>query len=99
MWSPLADRPPRSVAPAATSSGHQSARFGGTCTPTPGRSSRAVRTSARMSSIVTGEDHAGAGTAGPPGRPGRPDAPAGSGAVGAGAPPEDPRGGPAGLGG
>ena len=28
MWSPLADRPPRSVAPAATSSGHQSARLG-----------------------------------------------------------------------
>ena len=36
MWSPLALRPPRSVAPAATSSGHQSARFGGTWMPTPG---------------------------------------------------------------
>ena len=42
MWSPLALSPPRSVAPAATSSGHQSARFGGTWMPTPGSSSRAV---------------------------------------------------------
>ena len=36
MWSPLAERPPRSVAPAATSSGHQSDRLGGTWTPTSG---------------------------------------------------------------
>ncbi len=34
MWSPLALRPPRSVAPAATSSPHQSARFGGIWMPT-----------------------------------------------------------------
>ena len=47
MWSPLADRPPRSVAPAATSCGHQSARFGGTWIPTPGSSSRVAATSSR----------------------------------------------------
>ena len=59
MWSPLALRPPRSVAPAATSSGHQSARFGGTWMPTPG-SSRCVSAIRRfMSSIPTGVDHAG----------------------------------------
>ena len=29
MWSPFADSPPRSVAPASTNSGHQSERFGG----------------------------------------------------------------------
>src|SRR3954447_605511 len=71
MWSPLALRPPRSVAPARTSSGHQSARFGGTCTPTPGSRRRASCTSRTMSSTVTGAAHRAGGP--PPGRlaPGR----------------------------
>ena len=43
MWSPFADRPPRSLAPAATSAGQQSERFGGTWMPTSGSSSRAWR--------------------------------------------------------
>ena len=36
MWSPLADRPPRSVAPSSTSGSHQSERFGGIWIPTSG---------------------------------------------------------------
>src|ERR1700750_2107601 len=56
MWSPLALSPPRSVAPAWTSSGHQSARFGGTWMPTPGRSRLASRTSRTMSSTERGQD-------------------------------------------
>ena len=42
MWSPLADRPPRSVAPSSTSGSHQSERFGGIWTPTSGISRRAL---------------------------------------------------------
>jgi len=87
MWSPFALSPPRSVAPAATRSGHQSARFGGTWTPTPGSSSRAVCTSARMSSIVTGDDHVGAGTSGPSRSPLRQYASAASVAISAGSSP------------
>ena len=59
MWSPLALSPPRSVAPARTSSGHQSARFGGTCTPTPGSRRRHSAIRRRMSSIDTGVAHGG----------------------------------------
>ena len=59
MWSPLADSPPRSVAPAATSSGHQSARFGGTWMPTPGSSRCASPISRFISSIETGVAHSG----------------------------------------
>ena len=59
MWSPFADSPPRSVAPAATSSGHQSERFGGTWIPTSGISSRAWAMSRFMSSIDTGQAHSG----------------------------------------
>ena len=33
MWSPFAESPPRSVAPASTSSAHQSERFGGIWMP------------------------------------------------------------------
>ena len=61
MWSPLAESPPRSLAPAATSSGHQSERFGGTWMPTSGSSSRACSTSSRRSSIVTSQAHSGSG--------------------------------------
>ena len=53
MWSPLADSPPRSVAPAATSSLHQSARFGGIWMPTSGISRRVSAISRFMSSIET----------------------------------------------
>ncbi len=53
MWSPLADRPPRSVAPAATSSGHQADRFGGTWIPTSGISRRVSPINCLRSSIVT----------------------------------------------
>ena len=59
MWSPLADNPPRSVAPASTSSIHQSDRFGGTWTPTSGISRRHSATSRFMSSIETGSAQAG----------------------------------------
>ena len=62
MWSPLALRPPRSLAPAATSSGHQSERFGGTWTPTSGSSRRASATSRFICASVTG---AGPGRARP----------------------------------
>ena len=41
MWSPLALSPPRSLAPARTSSGHQSDRLGGTWIPTSGIRRRA----------------------------------------------------------
>ena len=87
MWSPLALRPPRSVAPAAMSSGHQSARFGGTWIPTPGSSRFASPTSRRMSSIVTGEDHVGAGTSGSACRPVRQYASADAVAMSAGSSP------------
>ena len=59
MWSPLDDNPPRSVAPAPTSSGHQSARLGGIWMPTSGISRRVSCTSRRMSSIETGHAHDG----------------------------------------
>ena len=72
MWSPLLESPPRSVAPAATSRGHQSARFGGIWIPTSGISRRASRTSRSMSSTVTGDAHAGAGHVGPLVQPGAP---------------------------
>ena len=52
MWSPLADRPPRSVAPSSTSGSHQSERLGGIWMPTSGISRRHSRTSTRMSSSV-----------------------------------------------
>jgi hypothetical protein len=66
MWSPLALRPPRSVAPAWTSSGHQSARLGGTWMPTPGISRRVSAISRFMSAIVTSFDHAGRSCSGAP---------------------------------
>ena len=59
MWSPFALSPPRSVAPARTSSTHQSDRFGGTWIPTSGSSRRASATSRFMSSIVTSHAHVG----------------------------------------
>ncbi len=62
MWSPLADRPPRSVAPSSTSSSHQSARFGGIWIPTSGISRRHSRTSSFMSSSVIGVAQSGSGT-------------------------------------
>ena len=65
MWSPLALRPPRSVAPARASSTHQSDRFGGTWIPTPGNSRRASPISRFMSSIVTSHAHSGASSCGP----------------------------------
>ena len=64
MWSPLDDRPPRSVAPAWTSSGHQSARFGGIWMPTSGMSRRASPMRRFMSSIVIGVAHFGASACG-----------------------------------
>ena len=72
MWSPFALRPPKSVAPAATSWGHQSARFGGTCTPTSGMSRRASAMSRCICSIETGVAHFGS-----PISPARPVADAG----------------------
>ena len=60
MWSPLAERPPRSVAPAATSSGHQSARLGGTWMPMSGMRRRVSAMSRFISSIDTGVAHSGA---------------------------------------
>jgi hypothetical protein len=48
------------------SSGHQSARFGGICTPTSGMSRRASATSRRMSSMPTGVAHAGSSRPLPP---------------------------------
>ena len=65
MWSPLADRPPRSVAPSSTSGSHQSERFGGIWMPTSGISLRHSRTSARMWSSVTSVAHAGSASADP----------------------------------
>ena len=65
MWSPLALSPPRSVAPARTSSIHQSDRFGGTWIPTPGNNRRASPISRFMSSSVTSHAHAGASSRGP----------------------------------
>ena len=87
MWSPFALRPPRSVAPAATSRGHQSARLGGTWIPTPGSSRRASRTSRSIASTVTGEDHAGAGTSAPACSPVRQYASAAAVAISAGSSP------------
>ena len=57
MWSPLALSPPRSVAPAATSSPHQSARLGGTWMATSGISRRVSAISRFMSSMLTGQAH------------------------------------------
>ena len=68
MWSPLADRPPRSVAPSSTSGNHQSERFGGIWMPTSGISRRDSRTSVRMWSSVTSVAHAGSASAGPAAR-------------------------------
>ena len=65
MWSPFADRPPRSVAPSSTSGSHQSERFGGIWIPTPGISSAVARTSSRMSSSVISVAHAGIGSGSP----------------------------------
>ena len=59
MWSPFADSPPRSVAPASTRSTHQSERFGGTWTPTSGISRRDSATSRFMSSSEIGEAQSG----------------------------------------
>src|SRR3954469_8483283 len=64
MWSPLALRPPRSVAPARTSRGHQSARFGGIWTPTSGISRRLSAMSRSMSATVTSVAHSGRGRSG-----------------------------------
>ena len=72
MWSPLADSPPRSVAPAATSSGHQSARLGGTWMPTPGSSRCASAIRRFMSSSETGVAHVGRSRCGPVAEPGAP---------------------------
>ncbi len=52
------------MAPAATSSGHQSDRFGGTCTPTSGISRRECAISSLMSSIDTDVAHSGMGVDG-----------------------------------
>ncbi len=60
MWSPLADRPPRSVAPSVTSSSHQSERFGGIWMPTSGIRRRHSRTRSFMSSSVIGVAQSGA---------------------------------------
>ena len=89
MWSPFALNPPRSVAPAATSRGHQSARFGGIWMPTSGISRRASTTSRSMSSTVTGDAHCGAGTSGRAGsdKPVRQYASAASVAISAGSSP------------
>jgi hypothetical protein len=87
MWSPFALSPPRSVAPAATSRGHQSARFGGIWMPTSGISRRVSATSRSMSSTVTGDDQAGAGTSGPSWSPVRQYASAASVAISAGSSP------------
>ena len=65
MWSPLADRPPRSVAPSSTSGSHQSDRLGGICTPTSGISRLDSRTSSRISSSDTSLPHAGIAAASP----------------------------------
>ncbi len=65
MWSPLALSPPRSVAPARTSSGHQSDRFGGTWIPTPGINRRVSPISRFMSATDTSHAHDGASRCGP----------------------------------
>ena len=65
MWSPLLERPPRSVAPASTSSGHQSARFGGTWTPTSGIRRFDSAINRFMSSIETGVAQSGRGRSEP----------------------------------
>ena len=64
MWSPFALSPPRSVAPAATSSPHQSARFGGTWMPTSGISRRVSAINRFMSSMLTAQAHSGSGSSG-----------------------------------
>src|SRR5215208_6616157 len=55
MWSPLADSPPRSVAPSSISGSHQSDRLGGIWIPTSGISRWQARTRSRMSSSVVGD--------------------------------------------
>jgi hypothetical protein len=69
MWSPLADRPPRSVAPSSTRGSHQSDRLGGIWMPTSGIRRRHARTSVRMSSSVIGVAQPGGGAGSPWGRP------------------------------
>src|SRR4029453_42895 len=59
MWSPFADRPPRSVAPSSTSGSHQSDRFGGVWMPTSGISPRHPRTSSRIWARVPSGAHGG----------------------------------------
>ena len=66
MWSPLADSPPRSVAPAADQLAATSRPgWAGSGSPTSGISRRASATSRSMSSTETGEAHAGARDVGP----------------------------------
>ena len=65
MWSPLADRPPRSVAPSSISGSHQSDRLGGIWMPTSGISRRHSRTSTRMSSSEIGVAQAGSAAGSP----------------------------------
>ena len=65
MWSPLADSPPRSVAPSSISGSHQSDRLGGICTPTSGIRRRHSRTSTRMSSSEIGVAQPGSGSSSP----------------------------------
>ncbi len=55
---------PGRTAPAATSSGHQSERLGGTWIPISGNSSRAAATSSRRSSMPTSHAHSGAASCG-----------------------------------
>ncbi|CAB4955727.1 unannotated protein [freshwater metagenome] len=72
MWSPLAESPPRSVAPAATRRGHQSARFGGIWMPMSGMSRRVSCTSSTMSSIEIGFAHFGSPRCGECSQPSEP---------------------------
>ena len=65
MWSPLADSPPRSVAPSSTRGSHQSERFGGIWMPTSGIRRRHSRTSVRIWSSVTSVAQDGSSSAAP----------------------------------
>ena len=69
MWSPFAESPPRSVAPASTRSTHQSLRFGGIWIPTSGISLRDSATSRFISSSVTSLAQSGIGSSSPSGEP------------------------------
>src|SRR5215203_3726643 len=73
MWSPLAERPPRSVAPASTSADHQSERLGGTWIPTSGISRRHSPISLFISSIETGAAQLGGSSSSPSGGSGKGD--------------------------